>query len=429
MASASSSPVKEPASEGVEADTDEPTCRICFTSGGTEGQQLVSPCKCEGSQKWVHLSCLRRWQRSVQLDLPNHPEDTQREHRHRICNVCRAEFDIPPQDRTSMMSDLACIRPEEIAPGMVLVTKSTAAESAARGAQLNLVLRAYIETKAAHFREAVYMLTEIHAGDGTDGSDAVIGVNLSRTLETFDVSKLEDVADQATINAYKPKGVQVRWMNGGPVKPKTVTAVMCVEHLSCARRAELCARHHLHEVISTPGSQDAVLRGPMSALLAFAAEEVETASQAGARCRAVVLAWAGYAQWSRTQLLGELARGSWGWCQGTPQDVHAAIVALPPSGAGDLWANLRYRSRLRWAPDNELSRDFERQFQRATAEHSDAPDPHAETLDHLVNLFEARRRGSEPRSEPRGSEPRSSSRSRALGAGAARGGRTTCAHQ
>lgn len=328
-----------------------------------------------------------------------------------------------------MMSDLACVRPEEIAAGMVLVTKSTAAETAARGAQLNLVLRAYIETKAAHFREAVYMLSEIHTGDGTDGSDAVIGVNLSRTLDNFDVSKLEDVADRATINAHRAKGVEVRWMNGGPVKPKVVTAFACVEHLSSSRRAELCARHDLHVVVESPGSQEAVLRGPMSALLAVAAEEAEGAARAGGRSRAVVLAWAGYAQWSRTQLLGELARGSWGWCQGTPQDIHSAIAALPPSGPGDLWANLRYRSRLHWAPDNELSRDFERHFQRAAEQQGDTPDPHAETLDHLVNLFEARRRGSEPRADPRGSEHRSSSRSRILGSGSNRGIRANCAHQ
>lgn len=378
---------------------DPPTCRICFMGASDgEGNDLVSPCKCEGSQKWVHLHCLRRWQRAVQLEGSNHPEDAQREERHRICNVCRSEFDIPPQDRASMMSDLACIRPDEIAPGLVLVTKVTSAESALRSAQLNLVLRAYIETKAAHFREAVYVLTSIQEGDGTDGSDGVIGVNLTRTLETLDVSKLEDVVDEATIEVFRSRGVEVQWMNGGPVKPRVVTALTRVQHLPHARRAEFCAHNGTYPVINDHlSNQEAVFGGPLLSLLNMAAEELDLARRVGGNQVHTVLAWAGFAQWSRTQLLGELARGSWGWCAGNSEDIHSAISALPASGREGLWSSLRYSDRLHWAPDNDLSREFERHLQRSTEPATENPDPHAETLDALVQLFEARRRGSEPR--------------------------------
>jgi putative AlgH/UPF0301 family transcriptional regulator len=297
-----------------------------------------------------------------------------------------------------MMSDLACVQPNEITPGLVLVTKATAAESANRGAQLNLVLRAYIETKAAHFREAVYVLTEIVGGEGTDGSDGVLGVNLTRTLGTPDVTKLEDVCDEQTIEEYRLSGVEVHWMNGGPVKPKVVTALTCVKYMSHSRRADFCAQHGTRAVISDHlGGQEAVFSGSMPVIMGMAAEESECARQIGDSHIHIVLAWAGYAQWSRTQLLGELARGSWGWCIGTTQDVHSAIAALPPHGREGLWSALRYSDRLRWAPDNDLSRDFERSIQMANQTANDNPDPHAETLDALVQLFEARRRGSEPR--------------------------------
>lgn len=395
-------PSSGPTSWENDSVVDAPMCRICFiTASDDECSQLVSPCRCEGSQKWVHLSCLRRWQRAVQLDGSNHPEDTQREDRHRICNVCKSAFDIPPQDRATMMSDLACIQPEEIAPGLVLVTKATAAESASRGAQLNLVLRAYIETKAAHFREAVYILTDINTGDGTDGSDSVLGVNLTRRLDTPDVTKLEEVSDEDTIQQFQARGVRVCWMNGGPVRPKVVTALTCVKHLPHARCAEFCARHRIRVVISDHvSSQEAVFSGPMPSVLNLAAEEAACAKLAGDSSESMVLAWAGYAQWSRTQLLGELARGSWGWCNGTSQDIHSAIASLSASSSSEgLWFTLRYADRLRWAPENDLSRDFQRHLERA-AEHvgeTNAPDPHAETLDALVQLFEARRRGTEPR--------------------------------
>jgi len=313
-----------------------------------------------------------------------------------------------------MMSNLACIRPDEITPGLVLVTKATAAESASRGAQLNLVIRAYIETKAAHFREAVYILTEIGAGDGTDGSDTVLGVNLTRTLETPDVTKLEDVPDQNALQAYRTRGVQVRWMNGGPVKPKVVTALTCVKHMPHARRAEVCARHRIRAIVNDhTGNEETVFAGSMPAMLNLAAEEAGCAQLAGDASGILVLAWAGFAQWSRTQLLGELARGSWGWCNGRAKDIHAAIAALSSSSLEGLWANLRYSERLQWAPDNDLSRDFERQFQRTAENAGDAndPDPHAETLDALVQLFEARRRGTEPRSTSEGTRRASGNQS------------------
>ena len=42
-----------------EDPNDEPVCRICFA--GSEMGQLVSPCLCSGSMRFVHLECLTRW--------------------------------------------------------------------------------------------------------------------------------------------------------------------------------------------------------------------------------------------------------------------------------------------------------------------------------------------------------------------------------
>ncbi|XP_051148064.1 uncharacterized protein LOC127263131 isoform X2 [Andrographis paniculata] len=37
---------------------DQPQCRICFDS---EGEDLIAPCHCKGTQKYVHRSCLDYW--------------------------------------------------------------------------------------------------------------------------------------------------------------------------------------------------------------------------------------------------------------------------------------------------------------------------------------------------------------------------------
>lgn len=39
----------------------------------SDGNDLISPCICQGSQKYIHISCLRTWQRSVLLNQHNHP--------------------------------------------------------------------------------------------------------------------------------------------------------------------------------------------------------------------------------------------------------------------------------------------------------------------------------------------------------------------
>ena len=54
------------------AEARKATCRICFSETyAPDGRErpdekprpeaLVAPCKCDGSQKWVHAGCLRRW--------------------------------------------------------------------------------------------------------------------------------------------------------------------------------------------------------------------------------------------------------------------------------------------------------------------------------------------------------------------------------
>ncbi|KAG4300895.1 hypothetical protein PCK1_002972, partial [Pneumocystis canis] len=44
-------------------ENDKPMCRICF--GGAEDQptlgKLISPCRCQGTIKWVHVNCLLQW--------------------------------------------------------------------------------------------------------------------------------------------------------------------------------------------------------------------------------------------------------------------------------------------------------------------------------------------------------------------------------
>ena len=46
---------------------EESECRVCRDTG-TESEPLLSPCKCDGSIKFVHESCLLRWLSVKKID-------------------------------------------------------------------------------------------------------------------------------------------------------------------------------------------------------------------------------------------------------------------------------------------------------------------------------------------------------------------------
>ena len=80
---------------------DERICRYCFE--GEEEGSLISPCKCSGGQKFVHMACLRRWQRGVLVSQPTHPAFYEDDVRHHRCNVCLSDYTCPPPSRGELM--------------------------------------------------------------------------------------------------------------------------------------------------------------------------------------------------------------------------------------------------------------------------------------------------------------------------------------
>ena len=63
-------------------------CRFCF---GTDARDMISPCDCTGSSRYVHARCLRHWQ-NVSLQNTGNPETR--------CRVCQATFrNLPRRPR------------------------------------------------------------------------------------------------------------------------------------------------------------------------------------------------------------------------------------------------------------------------------------------------------------------------------------------
>lgn len=79
-------------------------CRYCFDN---EGELLADVCDCKGDQRFVHLKCLREWQRMVLVSQPTHPMLYDEDVRQQRCNVCSAQFRCEPPTRHELMSSFA----------------------------------------------------------------------------------------------------------------------------------------------------------------------------------------------------------------------------------------------------------------------------------------------------------------------------------
>ena len=64
---------------GLQSTCSSQACRSCLVDSG----DLVAPCECKGSGQWVHLGCLRQWQKSVLLTQSTHPK-----YQTRIDEIC-----------------------------------------------------------------------------------------------------------------------------------------------------------------------------------------------------------------------------------------------------------------------------------------------------------------------------------------------------
>jgi hypothetical protein len=66
---------------------DEPQCYMCFDDENTEENPMITPCKCSGDTKYVHVECLRKWHTAEadnQICFLSSVDAT--------CSVCKSTF-------------------------------------------------------------------------------------------------------------------------------------------------------------------------------------------------------------------------------------------------------------------------------------------------------------------------------------------------
>jgi len=439
----------------MEADgDDEDICRYCFE--GQEAGELISPCNCMGGQKYVHLSCLRRWQRMVLVSQPTHPAFYDRDVRHHKCNVCQAEFTCAPPTRHELMESFT--GPEL---GSLIAAEERFSTEMDRELE-GLPPAARERSSSRHWIRGVYLITGVDEDDGklsvpiSDASNlsalrARLGPQLAITVQgrTYRLApggSLEDVREAdlpeafanlrtpaticlastdtlncgddhvAAVNLTRPfpeaprplevrtaldyvcskypgaRTVEVTHYNGGPCDPDEI--VTCVvpggggrgwtvvkelqdaiqlAHSRAAKRWEaqgdvaggqtvrlvgLQSQPHLNGEVGmalrfVEASGRWLVRLPNGEGKQLKPANLEAMEGRGGR----VFAFWGDARWSRTQLLGEIARGHWGLCRASISE----LTASPPQR----WRQLQ--GRLAFAPVTEMTETFLQEGQRQMA--------------------------------------------------------------
>jgi len=443
----------------IDEDMDEDSiCRYCLD--GLESGPLISPCQCRGGQKYVHLTCLRRWQRMVLVSQPTHPDFYGDDLRHQTCNVCNSSFTCAPPTRHELMESFT--GPEIAAliePGCVIGAHGVFSQELERKLH-SMPLQMRHMCGYEHWIRGVYIITGVNAEDGIQrvpiverevldgmrarldgdlvlaihgrryrgtaagslsgvqegdlpsalaalevpcdlvlaqdprpgcGEDHVVAVNVGRPLPGAPPKPRLVAAALEQVRARYPLAakVEVHHFVGGPVESDTIASCLVLGgaqrgwrvvrdlgdavRLACSLAARRCPEQgdfgggQTVRVVGLRGRAD--LNGEVGLALSFAPGTptgrwlVRLRNGEGVKVRPgnlegglggahgqVFCIW-GDARWSRTQLLGEIARGHWGLCKASTADVTAPIT--------ERWQGLE--GRMAFAPQTAMTEDFMRE--------------------------------------------------------------------
>lgn len=194
--------------------------------------------------------------------------------------------------------------------------------------------------------------------EGEDPPNAVIHHNIGGPCEVYHPNGLS-ILTHTSPEELEDTNVNVGLQHGGLCCTGSLADVLAVAREDATRRAKAMAS------ASTSFNDDNTIadahvensRNSAEASSENEGEEEDEQDSTSSASDPVVSTYWGDARWSRTQLLGELARGSWGVCRAELADVILAHDDMANS-EHNLWQRLVDSDRLVYAPRSEMMDDF-----------------------------------------------------------------------
>jgi hypothetical protein len=344
------------------------------------GGELISPCVCKGGQKWVHLDCLRKWQRMVLVKKSTHPYFHEREpNRHEICNVCNAKFLIKPMNYGEMVIALTGKEiVDRIDQGFIIVRTLESSEQSRRILSTNQHIHS-VRRNLTPWIGGAYLVVGVSAIVGKEhdrGEDLICAINLTRELQS--VGRRRRIYSERFLN--QNRHIRIRHFNGGPCDG--LHALSCLKFVT----RDICVKAGVQIMDEKPYA--IVVSGKLQAIAELADMDWRYENEHRGDCsrpqpvlpkREVLLSW-GDGTWSRTQLISEIARGGWGMCRFRANDVFKIPGECIPPPPQFLFRKLHRQNRVRAPGQNEMSRAMSESIDVRPFEQNDQLARHREYL-------------------------------------------------
>jgi len=368
--------VVERASCSMDSEGEEIVCRYCLDPGG----DLIAPCVCKGGQKWVHLECLRKWQRMVLVKKSTHPYFHEREpNRHEICNVCNAKFLIKPMNYGEMVialtgQDIV----DRINEGYIIVRTLESSEQSRLILSTNHHIHS-VRRNLTPWIGGAYLVVGVSADSGKEherGEDLICAINLTKELHR--VERRRRIYCERFVG--QNHHVSIRHFNGGPCDG--LHALACLKFITRENAVEAGVQ------IMDEKPYAVVVSGKLRTIAELADMDWWYENERRGDCsrpqpvlpnREVLLAW-GDGTWSRTQLIGEIARGGWGMCRFRANDVFEISGESAPPPPQCLFRKLHRENRVLAPGQNEMSRAMNESIDIRPFEQNDQLARHREYL-------------------------------------------------
>jgi len=337
----------------IESDSgsNERICRYCFEGDG----DMITPCKCIGSQKWVHKECLRKWQRMCQVRKSTHPWYRDGSKSEEFCYVCSSRFSLAPPSYNELVAGLSGEQiVSRVREGFMIVATIQSSEQS----RAILLVNGHIEqirNTLTPWIGGVYLIIRIYPGS----SDVMItAVNLTKEFRRPPHHLVSYVR-----RIVGSKKVKVKYMDCGPCEG--LQGVGCLHATSSEyveRETNLRVMDDMPYGVTVAGALEGVIR------ISHEDWERENSNEVHKRRKLslmpappprLVYVCYGDGTWTRSQLMGEIARGSWGMAVYKSSDVFKVPNEPDPPSPSEIYMKLHNENRPIAPRANEMSRDFD----------------------------------------------------------------------
>lgn len=321
-------------------------CRYCFDKDG----DLISPCECKGSNKYVHLECLKKWQYSTLLSQSTHPKyQTDIDEK---CNVCLSKFTIKPNSRHEMILGFTG---KELAnmldTGFLIVSSKKSSNYNSYIMEQNKDDLKLIGN-LSNWTNAIYLITKvIKENDNINPTDGIYAIDLTRPIKEVPkyvfsldnkIIRLRSIWRKYYSDIMELEFLDIKLFIGGPCNPEYCTGVCILEDIS---RFSITFKDS-NLVPTLNQNNKSVIVGPIRNIMKLVKFYYKRTQK-----KVKINGYLGFAGWNRTQLLGEISRGGWGMCMSHIEDISKISYK-------NIWEDIYNTGRPMFAPKTDYSNDY-----------------------------------------------------------------------